>query len=122
MSTDVLVVGSHLTLGQVARAMRKRNVGSAVVADETGKALGMLSERRLVDSVAASRNPDIGEAASWMDDLATISPHASLAEATVALREGGVRHLLVVDDEESILGIISISDVLSALQRETLAA
>jgi len=114
MSRDILTVAPDATLGQVARALRSRNVGSALVVDAAGTPLGMLSERELVDSVAGSRNPDLGLAESWMKaDPATVEASASLVEASARMREANVRHLPVTEGG-AVVGVVSIRDLLAA--------
>jgi CBS domain-containing protein len=116
MSRDVVTVLATATLGEVARTIRARNVGSAVVLDAGSGPLGLISERELVDSVAASRNPDQGQAGSWMrrDGVDSVSPNATLVDASRAMRDAGVRHLTVVEDNV-VVGVISIRDILAAL-------
>jgi signal-transduction protein with cAMP-binding, CBS, and nucleotidyltransferase domain len=116
MSRSVVTVPVTATLGEVARTIRSRNVGSAVVLDASDAPVGLISERELVDSVAASRNPDQGQAGSWLrkEGIDSISPQASLVDASHAMRDAGVRHLTVVEDA-AVVGIISIRDILAAL-------
>ncbi len=49
------------------------------------------------------------------DDVATIAPAATLADASAALRDRGVGALVVSDDGRSLLGILSERDVVRAL-------
>jgi CBS domain-containing protein len=115
MSRSVVTVPARATLGEVARTIRARNVGSAVVLDADGAPVGLISERELVDSVAASRNPDQGQAGSWLrkEGMDSISPQASLAEASRTMRDAGVRHLTVIEGD-AVVGVISIRDILAA--------
>jgi signal-transduction protein with cAMP-binding, CBS, and nucleotidyltransferase domain len=112
MTTDILTVPGTATLGEVARRMRGRNVGSAVVVDATDQPLGLITERELVDSVAASRSPDHGQASSWMrPEMWSVEQSASLDEASSRMRDANVRHLPVTDDGR-VVGIVSIRDLL----------
>src|SRR5690349_19997894 len=98
MTKDILTVPGTATLGEVARRMRARNVGSAVVVDDGEQPLGLISERELIDSVAASRSPDLAQAASWMrPDLLSVEGSATLDEASARMRDANVRHLPVTD-------------------------
>jgi CBS domain-containing protein len=113
MSTEIVTVQQTDTLGHVARVMRTNDVGSAIVVDEAGAGVGIITERDLVESVASSRNPDLGTAESWMRaELSLISPDAALAEAIHAMREDGVRHLAVGAGGQ-LLGVVSIRDLLA---------
>ena len=114
MSRDILTVQPDATLGQVARALRARNVGSALVTDPGGRPVGIISERELVDSVAGSRNPDVGVAESWMrGNPVTVDSSASLADASTLMRDTNVRHLPVTDSGV-VVGVVSIRDLLNA--------
>ena len=112
MTTDILTVPSTATLGEVARRLRARNVGSAVVVDDAEQPLGIITDRELVDSVAASRNPDQGQAGSWMrPEMWSVDRDSSLEEASALMRDANVRHLPVTADGR-VVGIVSIRDLL----------
>jgi len=112
MTTDILSVRSTATLGEVARQLRARNVGSAIVVDAGEQPLGLITERELVDSVAASRSPDHGQAGSWLrEQIASVERTASLDEASARMRDAGVRHLTVTEHGR-LVGIVSIRDLL----------
>ena len=112
MTADVLTVDQDTPLSQIARVLRARDVGSAIVTDE-GKLVGVISERELVDSIAAGRNPDVGTAIMWMrQDFATAVPDMSVERAAELMRESHVRHLPVVENEQ-LVGVISVSNLLA---------
>jgi CBS domain-containing protein len=112
MSTDVLTVPQNATLSQVARALRTRNVGSAIVVDDQAHPLGIISERELVDSVAGGRNPDQGTAQLWMrPDLLSAGAETSPEAAAEMMRVHNVRHLPVLRDGR-VVGVVSIRDLL----------
>lgn len=112
MSIDVLTVSQDATLSQVARALRERNVGSAIVVDDGMRPLGIISERELVDSVAGGRNPDQGTAQLWMrPDLLSATIDTSVADATEMMRSSNVRHLPVLR-EGQVVGVVSVRDLL----------
>ena len=114
MSTGVLTVTGEATLSHVARELRHRNVGSAIVVDGEDRPIGIISERELVDAVAGSRNPDVGTAQLWMRaDPVTIPPQTSIVQATETMREHGVRHL-PVSEEGRLVGVVSVRDLLAA--------
>jgi len=118
MTTDVLTVKQTATLGEVARAMRHRNVGSAIVVGEAGEPVGIISERELVESVARSRNPDQGTAQSWMNaDLVLAGPETDTTHALEAMSEHHVRHLTVVR-EGRLVGVVSMRDLVSEIVRD----
>jgi CBS domain-containing protein len=111
MSKVVLTVGPGHTLRQAASLMASRKVGAAVVVDPEGAGPGILTERDILQSVAAGQDPDGEHVADHLtSDIVAASPDWSLEEAAVAMVRGGFRHLLVVEGGETV-GIVSVRDI-----------
>jgi signal-transduction protein with cAMP-binding, CBS, and nucleotidyltransferase domain len=111
MSSVVLTVGSGHTLRQAAAQMAERHVGAAVVIDPELPGPGILTERDLLQSIAAGEDPDAERVAAHMtDDPLFASPEWSLEQAAVAMVRGGFRHLVVVDGGATA-GVLSVRDV-----------
>ena len=82
--------------------------------DPAGVPVGIITERELVDSVAASRNPDLGLAESWMTpEPVVVETTTSLEDASARMREADVRHLPVTE-HGAVVGVVSIRDLLAA--------
>jgi CBS domain-containing protein len=112
-SGDVLTIEPSATLGEAARALRKRDVGAAVVVDG-GAVVGIFTERDLLRAIADSRHPDVGQVQSYMTaDPVTLPPHHSPSEAAQIMSERRFRHIPVMDGDE-LVGIVSIRDLMSA--------
>ncbi|MCW2638058.1 MAG: putative signal transduction protein with domain [Dactylosporangium sp.] len=111
MSKAVLTVGPEHTLRQTARLMSSRKTGSAVVIDPDGAGVGIITERDVLNALAAGLDPDVEHAASHITwDVVYAGPSWTLEEAAAAMIRGGFRHLVVVSDDE-VLGVISVRDV-----------
>jgi CBS domain-containing protein len=111
MSKVVLTVGPGHTLRQAASLMASRHVGAAVVMDPEGSGPGILTERDILESVAAGQDPDTEMVAGHLTaDVVSAEPDWSLEEAACAMVRGRFRHLLVVDAGE-IAGIVSVRDI-----------
>lgn len=117
MNRYVLTVTPEQTLEEAAQAMVERQVGSAVVLGH-GAVVGIITERDLMLAVARGRVP-------WntkVDDCMTrepvvVPPLIGIHEAIKMLFEGGFRHLPVVD-EGQLIGIVSLRDLLRAVEGE----
>src|SRR2546430_17580379 len=59
MTTLVLTIGPAHTLREAARLMSSRRVGAAVVIDPEHSGVGILTERDILDSLAAGQDPHI---------------------------------------------------------------
>ena len=111
MSKVVLTVGPGHTLRQAAELMASRKVGAAVVVDPEGAGPGILTERDILQSVAAGQDPDAEQVADHLTaDVVAAGTEWSLEEAAVAMVRGGFRHLLVVDGAETV-GVVSVRDI-----------
>jgi CBS domain-containing protein len=111
MSKVVLTVGPDHTLRQAAALMAKRNVGAAVVVDPELPGPGIITERDLLQSVAAGQDPDAERVAGHLTaNSVSATPDWSLEEAAAAMVRGGFRHLLVLEAGETV-GIVSMRDI-----------
>jgi CBS domain-containing protein len=91
--------------------MSARRVGAAVVVDPEHAGVGILTERDLLDSIAAGEDPDAELAAQHRtEDLVYASPDWTLEEAAEAMVRGGFRHLVVVEGQD-VAGLLSMRDI-----------
>ena len=91
--------------------MSARRIGAAVVIDPEHAGIGILTERDILDSVAACEDPDAELAAQHRtEDLTFASPEWTLEEAAAAMVKGGFRHLVVVEDHD-VAGLLSMRDI-----------
>ncbi len=111
MSHLVLTIGPAHTLRQAARMMSKRRIGAAVVIDPEHAGIGILTERDLLDSIAAGEDPDaelVGQHRT--EHLVYASPDWTLEDAAAAMIRGGFRHLIVVE-ANGVAGLLSMRDI-----------
>lgn len=108
------------TAQEAAVKMADRNVGSLVVLDDSGKALGIVTERDLARRVCATgvngNSVTVGQIMS--SPVITIRSDYSLEEAADVMIEKKVRHLLVLGKNDEPAGIITPTD-LAAYIKET---
>jgi CBS domain-containing protein len=110
---NVLTIEPTVTLGEAARAMRRRDVGAAVVYED-GKLIGIFTERDLLRAIAESRHPDQHHVRAYMTpDPITLPPDHAPSEAAQIMTERKFRHIPVVEDGE-LVGIVSIRDLVTA--------
>lgn len=118
MSRVVLTVGPAHTLREAARAMAARGVGAAVVMDPEAPGPGILTERDVLRAVGNGRDPDVERVEDHLtSELVVAGPAWSLDDAARAMVDGGFRHLLVIDSEDT-LGIISVRDIVRSWTSE----
>jgi CBS domain-containing protein len=111
MSSVVLTIGPGHTLREAASQMAQRGVGAAVVVDPDSQGPGIITERDILESVAAGQGPDEEKVADHLSaHLTFAAPDWSLERAAEAMVAGGFRHLVVVDRGETI-GVLSMRDI-----------
>jgi CBS domain-containing protein len=111
MSPMVLTVGPGHTLRAVARLMSERAVGAAVVIDPDGHGPGIITERDILHSLGSDQDPDSETVSEHLTrDIVFAAPDWSLEEAAAAMVRGGFRHLIVLDQGETI-GVLSVRDI-----------
>ena len=105
------VLPGSATVHEAARLMAARNIGSVLVTARDGRLEGILTERDILCRVVApGRDPDHTRLHEVMTkDPDTIGPHAPAIEALRRMRDGGYRHLPVVDGGR-LGGIVSRRD------------
>jgi len=118
MSDRVLTVNPGLSLRDVAKAMAQRRVGAAVVIDPEQPGPGIITERDVLQSIAAGADPGTERVGDHLSsDLTFAAPDWSLEAAAEAMVRGGFRHLIVVDGGE-MSGILSMRDIVRCWLRQ----
>jgi len=118
MTRDFLTARAEEDLGEAARRMVERWVGSAIVeADSPGSAPGILTERDVVEVVGAGNDPRRTRVADHFTPEATsAAPDWPLERAAEAMHRGGVRHLVVTHGDP--VGVVSIVDIMRSWTSE----
>ena len=111
MTETVLEIGPKHTLRECATHMAQRKVGAAVVNDPDQPGPGIITERDILESIGAGQNPDEECVCDHLSqNLTFASPGWSLERAAEAMVKGGFRHLVVVENGETV-GVLSIRDI-----------
>ena len=112
MVQDVATIPPDASCSDAAKVMRAEDVGLLILA-QYGKLAGVVSDRSLVvDCIAAGLDPaatPVGHIAAAA--IYTVRPDQPIEAALRAMREFGFRRLPVVDDDGTILGVISMADI-----------
>jgi CBS domain-containing protein len=112
MTRRVVYLPDDTTLDEAAQAMRDQSIGDVVVTHGPTMA-GMVTDRDIVIRAIAEGLPPKKTtlAAIATHELIMVEQSATVEEAVQAMRERGVRRLLVCDADRKLVGIISLSDV-----------
>lgn len=110
MTENVVTVEAAASIEAATQKLRSADVGSMVVLED-GMPVGILTERDLLDVLAAGEDP--GETtveAAMSDQLVTVGPEESVETAVDRLRENSIRRLPVVEDD-TLVGIVTTTDL-----------
>jgi CBS domain-containing protein len=112
MTRDPVTFAPSTPLVDVVHGMRDR-FGSASIVDH-GKLVGIFTERDLMLRVDHDRQAwhrtAVGEVMT--KSPRTLKPGSTIAEAIVLMSTGLFRHVPIVDRDDTLVGIVSIRDVL----------
>jgi len=120
MNTDVATATADTTIGQVAKLMADKDVGSVVIV-EGGKPVGIVTDRDLViDHLAKGHTQDhaVREAVSGggpLSGLVTVKPDLDIMEAAQELGRHKVGRLPVVEGDK-LVGLVSAGDLAKQLR------
>jgi CBS domain-containing protein len=112
MTRRVVYLPGDTTLDEAAQAMRDQGIGDVVVTHGPTMA-GMVTDRDIVVRAIAENLP---VKTTTLESIASremimVEQSASVDEAVQAMRERGVRRLLVCDADRKLVGIVSLSDL-----------
>ena len=117
MTREVITVGPHYNVADVASLMDAKGIGSVIVLEEE-RVMGILTERDILKVIGAGEDPkNVAAHEALIGDLYTIAPDASIEDAANQMTQARVRHLPVISDDK-IVGILSIRDVVRWSVRE----
>ncbi len=117
-----LIVAPDDTVLQAARAITERNVGAATVLDGT-TLVGVVTERDVIQKIIAhGRDPKTIRVQDIMSSpVVAVGLNTSVTQAAAVMREKHIRHLVVVNDDGRVVGMLALRyvlyDILDDLER-----
>ena len=106
-------VEDRTSIQEVAKKMKDRKVSSLVVVDTNGKPVGIVTERDIITKVCIKDGPSskVISKEIMSTPLITIKGSSSTSTAAEMMIKNDVRHLLVIDDTNKPIGIITPLDL-----------
>ncbi|SER03099.1 CBS domain-containing protein [Nitrosomonas sp. Nm51] len=120
---EVITMQKDESALEAARLMRKHHVGDVIIiAEEKGirKPIGIVTDRDLVVEIMATElDPAVITAGDIMKpELATIKENTDVFEVIRYMRRKAVRRVPVINDDEQLVGIVTLDDLLQLLSQE----
>jgi CBS domain-containing protein len=98
---------------EIARIMAARRIGAVLIVTGAGQIAGILSERDIVKAVSDRRNGVRCLAAEEImtREVVMVGPDTPVEAALEIMDQGYFRHLPVCETDGTLLGIVSIRDL-----------
>jgi CBS domain-containing protein len=121
MTGEVITATTDETIKTVCKLMYENDIGSIVIVkrtvDDANKPVGIITERDIVRQIGLSElfvvQAPIRQIMST--PLVTIGPNNPIRDAIEIMQVKKIRRLVVIDDREKMVGIITIKDVLKEM-------
>ncbi|MEM8576277.1 MAG: CBS domain-containing protein [Pseudomonadota bacterium] len=103
------------TLGEAAKTLAARRIGTVVISADGARAEGILSERDIVRVLARKGGAGLSDTveAHMTAELVTCAPGDDADAALAAMTKGRFRHMPVLDGGK-LVGLITLGDVVKA--------
>lgn len=114
-----IVADTRKTAQDVAQMMVKKRVGSVIIMDKNSHPIGIITERDMVKrvctkNVAASR---IKLEQIMSTPLITIMSYDSIDTASRVMVKNKIKRLVVLEEDNRIVGLISVTDITRRLAK-----
>ena len=113
MNKEVATAKPDDRLVDAAKTMLERKIGCVVVVEQE-KVVGVVTESDLVRCTALGLDPNHKLVKEVMRSPAvTCTPEAPVEEAYAHMRKNNIRHLPIVDEDNALVGIVTLKDLIS---------
>jgi CBS domain-containing protein len=124
MHTELKTISVDATIGDAVDALTEAHVSALPVVDRFGRAVGVISDREILKAESTFNNPRardmLFEQTTVLEVMTgwppTIQPDLDVKEAAQQMLYFDVQRLFV-EDEGSLVGVLSQSDIVAAVAR-----
>ena len=113
----LITIRTEALLTDAAKALSGQNVELVVVCDADGRAVGVLTKADVVRRITQCQGAACraAAAAAMTRDIVSCRPDDHVSDIWSKMKQHGLRHIPIVDEQSRPLGIINARDVLQAL-------
>jgi CBS domain-containing protein len=114
MSQQLVTARPDLPADRLVELFRDRHVGCVPVVNDAGRPLGIVTKQDVVECMDEGRPT----ARELMMPLAmSLGPRATVGQAAAMMSLERIHHVLIVDDDRQLIGVISSLDIARWLAR-----
>ena len=141
MTKGVLSITKFESIMLVADILTEKNISGLPVVDKDNKVVGIITQADILSMIGVSRDHTFKDLLRYMmgeplphrrlgdhvgdimtTPALTIKPDMNVAEAVKIMDEKRIRRLTVVDDKNTLIGILTRADILKAVITKIKAA
>ncbi len=134
MTSNVITVQKFENIMPVAKILSEKNISGLPVVDKENHVIGMITQADILSMIGVRKEhtfkdllrhmlgeqlpqPKTGDIVAdiMVSPVITIKSDMNIAEATQLMDEKRIRRLVVVDEQNVLVGIISRADILKAV-------
>lgn len=115
MTTRLITVNASEPIKEARAEMEIGVVRHLPVIDDRGRLVGVVSDRDLLSSPRAKRVADV-----MTRDVVTTRPEVSASEAASVMLDNKISSVLVVNDDQLLVGMVTQTDYLELARRALL--
>lgn len=109
---DIFAITPQASVAELVRTLADRKVGALLVRESDGGIAGIVSERDIVRALGLGESVLNDPVASIMTaDVVTVSQDADVSDLMRLMTDRRIRHVPVVDGDDTLVGVVSIGDV-----------
>ncbi|MFX0063953.1 MAG: CBS domain-containing protein [Candidatus Hermodarchaeota archaeon] len=113
MTLDPITISPNSSMQEAAKIMASNMIGCLpIISNKT--LVGIITERDCLDALPTTREEPIKEICS-SKEIITVNPSTSLKKGIETMAEENIRHLIIINSEGSIAGIITATDIIYSL-------
>ncbi len=110
MTSSTICARPDMNIHEIARRMRQADVGALPVCDDSGRVLGIVTDRDIViRTLASDDNPQTAGEIMTMDPIYA-TPNMNTHQAAILMAKHQVRRLPVIENER-LIGLLSMADI-----------
>ncbi len=121
MSRAPLRLSPGASVRELVEALARERASSAVVVDEAGRPLGILTEQDVARRIAFRLAPETPVEAVMSTPVVSIDECDYLFHAVAFMRRRGLRHIPVLDASGAVTGMLAQHDAIAYLAGQTMA-
>ncbi|MFC1513240.1 CBS domain-containing protein [Thermodesulfobacteriota bacterium] len=120
LTPKVITVSPVTPISETLRVMRSNNI-SCIIATEENHPVGIITERNVVKYIARKTDSSADGAVRKIMSSPVITAGATMPifEAYNVLSQHGMRHLAVVNDSATLIGVVTLSNIVEHLSYDS---